>query len=153
MSRFDRAVQVSEIIGALAVVISLLYVGSEIQQNTAATKLGMHQSSIAMGADWEDRLFEADFAEIYESGINDCSALSAADKLKFEKYVNQGLNIWEFARYSHDTGMMDDEIWGGWDGFFRSEINQESWQEIWRLVRHGYGKSFQEYVDDLTKSR
>ena len=153
MSRFDKAVQVSEIIGAVAIVISLLYVGSEVQQNTAATKLGIHQLSIAMGADWDNLLFQADFAEVYESGINDFSALSAADKLKFEKYVNYGLNIWEFGLYSHDAGMMADEIWGGWDGVFRSEINQESWQEVWQLTRHGYAKSFQEYVDDLTKSR
>ena len=62
MNKFKRAVQISEVVGAVAVVISLIYVGTEIRQNTMATRLSNQQISVTMGYDADAWLANSDFA-------------------------------------------------------------------------------------------
>ena len=138
----------AEIIGAIAVVISLIYVGSGIRQNTSAIQVTNHQSSIALGMELGAWMRDAEFAETYELALRDFSQLTTVQKLQFDSYVGNELNIWEFGFYTHYSGMMSDEIWSGWDRWFRSEINQESFRTLWLASKRvGYGEDFRIYVD------
>ncbi len=47
---------IAEVVSAVAVVVSLIYVGSEIRQNTLAIQDGSHQASLALTHDLESKL-------------------------------------------------------------------------------------------------
>jgi len=145
MNRFDRVVQVAEVVGALAVVISLLYVGSEIRQNTLAVQDTSHQNSLALGHALDVYLFDDAFAEIYESGLAQYSALTGSEKRKFDTCVSQNFNVWEYAFYARDRGTMQEDLWNGWDRWFRSQMDLDPWQAVWSQRREGFGDQFQQY--------
>lgn len=148
MSKIETSAQVAEIIAAFAVVISLIYVGLEIQQNTDAIRLANQQSGLALGNEWDSWLRDRTFASLYIEGSEDHSALSAVQQLQLDKFIGQGLNIWEFAFYSHRDGLMNDEPWEGWDRFFKREVQAgEAWRLLWESKRDSYGESFQAHVD------
>ena len=139
----------AEIVSAVAVVFSLIYVGSEIRQNTLAAQDASHLSSLVLGHDLESKLWDPEFANTYEAGLGDYSSLREPQKRQFDSFVSQNINIWEYSFYARDRGVMTDELWAGWDRWFRSQLRQDSWQEVWRSRRGGYGESFQAYADSL----
>jgi hypothetical protein len=149
MDKFGRAVQIAEVIGAAAIVVSLIYVGSEIRQNTVALQDNSHQSSLTLAHDLEYRLWDAEFLATYDNGMRNYSTLSSQQIRQFDSYVSLNINVWEYAFYARERGVMAEDIWNGWDRYFRSQLNESSWQQVWRKVRHGYGDSFQAYTDSV----
>jgi hypothetical protein len=152
MNKFDRVVQIAEVVGALAVVISLLYVGSEIRQNTLAVQDTSHQNSLALGHDIEAYLFDEAFAETYESGLAVYSSLRGADKQKFDSFVSQNFNVWEYAFYARGRGTMQEDLWNGWDRWFRSQMALDAWKAVWFQRREGFGDQFQGYADSVASN-
>jgi hypothetical protein len=88
------------------------------------------------------------FASVYIEGNADYSALSAAQQLQLEKYIGEGLNIWEFAFASHRSGLINDETWEAWDRHFQGELQAaEVWRLGWAFKRDSYAASFQAHLD------
>jgi len=142
-------VQIAEVTGAVAVVVSLIYVGSEIRQNTLAIQDNSHQASLALTGDIDNLLWDQDFAESYEAGISVYSTLRGADKRRFDSFIGRQLNIWEYAFYARRRGVMEEENWNGWDRWYRSQLSHDAWQQVWAQIRHGYGDSLQAYADAI----
>ena len=140
---------VAEIIGAIAVVISLIYVGASINQNTNAIMVSNHQVLVAMDMDKNDWLRDSEFASIYETAIEDTSSLSPVQLRQFSTFVANTFNAWEFAFITHDNGMMNEDIWNGWDGFYRAELKQMGYLWFWNQGREGFSPEFRSYVDSI----
>jgi len=87
----------AEIIGAIAVVISLIYVGASVNQNTKAIMVSNHQALVTMDMDKNDWLRDSGFAAIYEIGLEDTSKLSPVQLMQFSTFVANTFNAWEFA--------------------------------------------------------
>ena len=149
MSKFDRAVQLAEVIGAAAVVFSLIYVGSEIRQNTRAIHDGSHQNSLVLGHALEDKFWDPEFALTYDTGLQDYSTLQGPQKRQFDSFVSQNFNVWEYTFYALERQTMEQDMWNGWDRWFRSQMAIDAWQQVWRQRRGGYGDSFQAYADSV----
>ena len=148
MKAFDRAVQVAEVIGAIAVVISLIYVGSEIRQNTFAVQDSSHQSTLGLSHEIERMLYDPDFAAIYDAGLRDYSSLTDIQRRQFYGFVTQRLNVFEYVFYGYySRESIDEEVWSGYDTWIRSEFRNDSWVEVWRDARGFYGQQFATYID------
>jgi hypothetical protein len=122
-------------------------------ENTRAVQRTNALSSLSLGHDWDAWLRDREFASTYDTGIRDYSSLSGADKLQFDRYIGQGLNIWEFAYYSTDAGTMDKETWEAWDRFFRSQLGHDSWRLVWNDISDAYGSGFQVHVNEQLSNR
>jgi hypothetical protein len=138
---------IAEIIGAMAVVISLIYVGVSLGQNTAAIEVANHQAIVAMDSNKNTWLRDADFAVIYENARSDFGKLSKVDSRQYLTFVADTMNAWEFAFITHENGAMADNIWHGWDGFYRSEFETEGFQNFWKLQGDGFSPEFVTYLE------
>jgi len=149
MKNFDRAVQIAEVVGAVAIIISLIYVGSEIRLNSLSAQNASAQAAIAMNQDLNVATFDPEFAAIVDAGIADYSSLAGTQKRQFDGYLASTMNIWEFCFTSHEKGLMDDDIWEGWERYIQSQFRIESIRQYWFSARQGYGELFQAYADAL----
>ena len=140
---------IAEIVGAIAVVISLIYVGASVGQNTAVVEVANHQALVAMDSDKNTWLRDADFAAIYEKARSDFGQLSKVDSRQYLTFVADTLNAWEFAFITHENGAMADNIWHGWDGFYRSEFETEAFQYFWKLHGDGFSPAFVAYLETV----
>lgn len=147
-SRIQKAALLAEIVGAVGVVVSLIYVGTEIRQNTSAIRQATNQSALSMGTSWDDWLRDRTFAETYVDANSDFSTLSPAQQLQVDKWVGVGLNIWEFVFGGHESGLVDEEVFEAWNRFFQGEIRDNpAWQLIWQQKREAYRDSFRAHVE------
>jgi len=102
-----------------------------------------------MNQDLNVQMFDPGFAALYEVGIADYSALEGARKRQFDVFLALSMNIWEFCFTSHEKGLMDDDIWEGWERYIQSQYRIESIRQYWFSARQGYGELFQAYADAL----
>ena len=140
---------VAEIVGAIAVVVSLIYVGTSVNQNTDAILVANHHALVAMDQDTNAWFRDSEFAASFEIAMDDVSNLSPVQSRQFRTYLADKFNAWEFAFLTHNSGMMEDDIWDGWDGYYRLELKQKGHQWYWNSGREGYSPAFRVYVDSI----
>ena len=141
----------AEIIGAVAVVISLVYVGLSIRQNTEAIQVSNHHALVAMDMEKNTWLRESEFAAIYVTAREEPEKLSKVQMQQYSTFVADTLNAWEFAYITHSNGAMDETIWNGWDGFYRSELSSGSFRRFWLDGGENFSPKFRAYVNSIVK--
>ena len=130
-------------------VISLIYVGLSVNQNTNAILVANHQALVALDQDTNGWLRDPEFAEIFERAANDISQLSPAQSRQYFTFIADKFNAWEFAFITYESGMMDDNIWKGWDRYYRSLIDDKQNLGYWETGKSGYSPAFVSYVDSV----
>jgi hypothetical protein len=140
---------IAEIIGAFAVVVSLVYVGYGVRQNTAAVQVANHQAIVAMDMQKNSSVRDPVFAEIHVRATQDFNKLTEVEKVQYFSFVADVLNAWEFAYITFIDGKMVDTIWTGYDQFYRSHLSQKSYQEFWRDNKQYFSPKFRAYVDSI----
>ncbi len=147
MNREQRK-DIIEAFGLIAIVASLIFLAYETRQNTIAIQQESQQTILAIAHERDSWLLDSAFAKTYDTGMRDLASLSSPELLQFDTFVGQSLNVWELAFYNHQSGVMTDEVWQGWDAYFRSEVRNASWRQIWTSgKRDAYAESFQSHVD------
>src|SRR5262249_19785277 len=87
---------IGQVVGALAVVISLIYVAREIKSNARASRL----AGMEAGSRWLGQFVEhPHLRELYYRGIQDFDSLKGADLLGFSALLNQLFRISSEAYY------------------------------------------------------
>ena len=96
----EQLAAASQIAGTVLVVLSLLFVGMQIRQNTAALVRAEHNSTMSQWtvirmAIAQDR----DVAELMTAGLQGARELDAADRLRLEQFLAEhvwaGFHIWD----------------------------------------------------------
>jgi hypothetical protein len=83
MSLNDLA-NLGQVIGAIAVVISLIYVALQIRQNTNAVRSATAQAVHEHFANWYQLVAaDAELAQLAASGLRDYSSLSEQERVRF----------------------------------------------------------------------
>lgn len=108
-----------EIIGAIAVVASLVYLGVQIRLNTRqlahsveATRIASLERNIESANRMRELLIrDRDLAELFLTGLRDCDALQGPDKLRFELLLRNFFSGFQGAYIRHLS--LDDDP----DGF------------------------------------
>ena len=95
---WDAIGALGEVIGATAVVATLIYLSIQTRQNTKAVQ---HASSRGVMEDanaWRYRIVEdPDVAELFRTGLSDPNALSANDKYRFRMLLDALVFHWQHA--------------------------------------------------------
>jgi hypothetical protein len=68
---------------------------------------------------------------------------------QFGAFVADVFNAWEFAFITHNNEMMADNIWNGWDGYYRYNLGQNEYQWFWKTQGEGFSPAFRVYVDSI----
>ena len=139
-----------EILGVVGVIMSLIYVGYELRQNTIATRSQSHQalSDVFIGA-VNDVMTDQDLARIIAMGSNDINELSEGERHQFTWYVTGEMIGWELAFYSYHDGALLDEVWESWDSGYCRQLRSTGFRESWEIQASGgigWGSSFYEHV-------
>jgi hypothetical protein len=86
---------IGQIVGALAVVISLIYVTREVRSNAHATRHAAMRSTLdAFNRLAEQTAEHPDLAEVWERGIEDYESLKGVDLARFNSRMHQLFRKW-----------------------------------------------------------
>lgn len=141
---------IGEIIGGIAIIISLLYVGSQISQSRAAAKAQASQSFIQAQAFSTQPLIEQPaFRELYSRGLGGMDNLHGSEKIAFVAWIMITMRSYESFYYQHQADVFDDHLMKGWGQQYIDALSYPGGREAWDLRRHQFSKEFRDHVDAL----
>lgn len=139
----------AEIVGTVAVVVSLLFVGLNIKQNTAAVQAMNDNVLYEMTDSWyADVVTNPEVAELmirYEGR----EKLSEPDRRRAMYNIARGLNQWEIAFVRFEHGLFPPEQWESWNSSFEIWIRGVLHEDDWSATRNEYHKGFANHVDHV----
>ena len=103
---------VSEIVAALGVIVSLVYVGIELQQNTIASRATTAQAIVDSSRNFLlDIAMNDEFNRILRVGQADLSQLNEAEANRFSMYSRGNWAYFQNVWVQWTLGVVDDRIW------------------------------------------
>src|SRR6201995_427022 len=147
---WDAIVAISQLVAAVGVVLSLLFVGLQIKQNTRALQRTEHNSTMEQWTVIRQAIAQnRDIAELMTAGLQGERALDAADRLRLEQMLQENawaaFHIWDRTqRGIFPKGTF--EATGG--AALCSLIRTTSGQTWWSSAKHvGFPPGFVSDVD------
>jgi len=97
---FEQISYLAQIVASVGVIVSLIFVGLQIRQNTGALQRDEHNSTMAQWTVIRMAIAKnRDIAELMTAGLHGERALDAADQLRLEQMLAENLwasfHIWE----------------------------------------------------------
>jgi hypothetical protein len=145
--------QVAQIVVAAAVVLSLLYLGTEVRQNTVAIRAAAMQNVAATDAGVLMTLASnSGLARVVQLGHRDPSQLSEADAWRYELYMRQFWLTMQNVYQQSDLGLMDPSVWDGYVRIICSWWTLSGPRDTWPVHREVLSPGFAVTVERCTRS-
>ena len=146
----EQASLVAQILSALAVIASLIFVGFQLRQATAAIRASSSVAHAALYTELVHSIIDnADFAEIWSRGLSDPKALTEAEWVRFVAYASALFRQYESSRVQWRNGRLDDEHWHTIEKQAVSFGHLPGLKAAWKLRGHWYSPDFRAWFENL----
>lgn len=143
---------VSQVIGAIAVVASLLFVGVQLRQNTMAVRA---QTSQAHAVGYQQIIAgiaeNGEVASIWRRGLADYQSLNPDERARFLAFTSTLFRFYESSQVQMLRGMLDAEHWHTIEQQVADLATQPGIQAWWALRRHWHSTRFREWIEAMPK--
>src|SRR6184192_3644183 len=141
---------VSQLVGSVAVVFSVLYLGIQVHRSTRVARLATQDAAATALRDVTKPFMEnADVERVWRVGLEDLNALSAQDQARFFHAAYQFLKAFETIHFHYVYGLMDKQLWEGWQGLLRHYIAAPGMAQYWNLRPEVFSERFRNFVNSL----
>ena len=148
---WDAIGAVGEIVGAGAVVVSLVYLAMQIRTQNNETRFGaMHDISVGY-RDTLATVADGEMATIIDKAIDSYDSLSRVEVLRLIAGVGRIFRVWEEAYLLYESGRLNDRTWEPMVRQFNGYLDVEPFRRVWELRKRYYDESFAKYVDSLSR--
>src|ERR1043165_1647764 len=147
---WDEISAISQAVGSIAVVFSVLYLAIQVHGSTRVAKLAAQDAAATALREVTKPFAEnSELARIWRIGLEDLDALSAEDQARFFHSTYQFLKAYETIHYHHLYGLMDEQIWLGWCGLLKHYIASPGIERYWGLRQDLFSERFRQFVAAL----
>ncbi|MEZ6022090.1 MAG: hypothetical protein R3C16_01450 [Hyphomonadaceae bacterium] len=140
----------AQIIGAVAVVASLIFVGVQLRQNTKAI---LAQTSQAHAVGYQQIIAgisdSGEFARIWRMGLADFQSLDADGRARFLAFTSTLFRFYESSQVQMLGGSLDAEHWHTIEQQVTDLVTQPGVKAWWKLRRHWHSARFRDWIDAL----
>jgi hypothetical protein len=144
---------IGQIVGALAVVISLIYLAREVRRNTRASRLTAMRSMSDAFNRWVQQLaVHPHLTEVFYRGIHDFQSLEGVDLVRFSTLMTQAFRNSEENFYLQLEGHLDPRVWRGWEKTIHDFLGYPGVQAWWPTRSHLYSEEFAKFINQLQQT-
>jgi len=147
---WDAIGAISETIGAIAVVLTLIYLAAQIRRNTESGREAATINAIinfAYGTEELNR--DPDMVKIYFDGRKDFHALQQLERQRFGLFLTTIFHRFEIVLHQTRQGKIDEQAVDYMSGQMKSVFEGSGTREWWKGSRYQFKQEFQEYGDAL----
>jgi len=149
---FEELGGVGEFVGALAVVVSLIYVARQVRENSRSTRLAATQAYMESA----QRIIEMpaadrDLARVIRVGGGDPDSLTEDEYAQFRYWMILCLRSTENLFIHHSSGMIDNETWLARSGVMLWAMETTGGRRVWKDVSNRYRPDFQGWINSSGK--
>ena len=148
MWNLDRIHKVGELTAAVAVVISLVFVGIQVRQNTEIQK---QLATRSLARDWNTAAAayqDPELACLFIRLMNS-EKLTLQEATQIEAVYWRIYKVYEELHYQYEEGVIDESVWGGFRYTTTAEASFQGVRDWWQGYRNTFSARFREYMDDL----
>lgn len=145
----DRRNAIRETLGFLGVVISLLFVGWEIRQNTQVARGQTRTELTALNNEFLARLGDPEFVEVWQRAWQESEDLSEGEEFRVELATLQYLRLLENVHLQYQNGLIDQEALDsyGFFGFREQFMTHPRFPRIWEPRRISFDPEFVGFLE------
>ncbi len=140
-----------EFIGGIAVVVSLIYLASQIRQNTRITRASNSREYLTGSSQLGQMLVDPETASLYLRGLDDFEGLSAEDQVRFTGLMSQEWNRANQTQHLHQQGLIDDRLFESQRHALAVFLGNPGGRQWWEANQHWWAADFRDYVDGLIR--
>ena len=145
---------VAQIISAVAVVASLIFVGFQLRQATASVRAASSQAHSSLYTELVRSIIDnADFARSWSIGLRDPKALPEEEWVRFVAYASALFRLYESSRVQWLNGRLDEEHWHTIQRQAADFGHLPGLRMAWELRGHWYSPEFRKWFEALTPER
>jgi hypothetical protein len=149
---WDAISAIAEVLGAVVVVASLIYVGRQVGQNTAMMRVTAASETLERDYDLVLPLIESqEFTEIWLKGDNRLNDLSETDRQRLLFFERRAISLWHHNFQLRMQGLYPDANWHNQNWMIQTIGHRQAIREAWSVFKNSHETSFQEYVDKQFK--
>ena len=141
---------IAEVIGAIAIVVSLIYVGVQVSESATATRSATANDSTAAMSQWYITVgSNPEAARIVVDGMTNPDTLTREETVQFV-YMMHGLLLqFQAAYYVAEQGTLDVEMRDTLVASLAGVREQTGFLKYWGQRRKTFKPSFRAFVDDM----
>ena len=144
---------IGEIVGAVAVILTLGFLALQIRQNSRTVKATAAQSvlqslSEALRAAAESRVL----TRVMMQGLTDFDKLDETDEWQFFLWLFAWFRLVEQAYQHYAMGNIEEGTWAGQVAHLKGNLANPAVARFWAVRRSAFSQEFQQFVDSLDLS-
>ena len=147
---WDALGAIGEVVGALAVVLTLAYLAVQIRQNTKSVRSGALDNSITTISAARQAVFEsAEVSDIYHRGLQSHDNLDEVELLRFRLTMQNALwGIWNIYAQGELTGLSRG-VWEAQKPFVLRILLTPGGAWFWTTYKNEFEESFATEIDRI----
>jgi hypothetical protein len=151
-TNWEAVSAIAQIIGSVAVVLSVLYLAVQVHQGNRVARLAAQDAAATSLRDVTKPLAEnAELARIWRAGLENLQSLPAEEQARFFHCVYQFLKAFETIHFHHASGLMEEQVWRGWCGLLEHYIASPGVEHYWTRRQDLFSARFRDFVNQLTR--
>lgn len=133
-----------DFIGGMGVVVTLVYLASQIRQNTRSIRLAAFHTAQRDVAQWMDNLAaDPELVRMFFEGATAYPDLNQIDKRRYASLMSAPCKRLETLVHESNTGNIDEAQWSG----IREHLNLPGHAAWWREAQTLFNRETSEYVN------
>ena len=132
---------IGEIVGAVAVVITIAYLAVQIRQNSRSLRAAAYQDAVRSANDWSSLLVrDPELYALFSRGIGDYSSMSEEELGRFSHLLYMGMRNYQVAERLAGEDLISDDISEAYEATFGAIFKSPKMLE-WLRGSEGYVSS------------
>ena len=150
MTNLESLASLGEIVGAIAVVVSLLYLAVQVRQNTRAQRLENASRILDRTASMQGALSrDPAMSVLFSKGVSDPSKLTPQERIQFTWAMYEFFGALEFMFLAANENSIPEEIWQRWSSAAAWWLTFPGVQAWWNVRPIPFADSFSSYIESL----
>ncbi len=153
---FSKIVDISQVIGVVAIIASLVFIGIEINHNTKTTRASIRQSIATNDITYLSTYLNSGIiAEALAKQIDSLELNTKEfEQMVMQQYVN--FIVFETAFYNYQSGFVDEGLWNRYRIIISVLLQDEPFKpyaiEALKRFEHTFTEAFRNEVKSISKS-
>lgn len=143
---WDAIGAIGETLGAIGVIITLIYLAFQLRQNTLALKLNAEFAAAQEHVHNSVGVSGTSVPYIIIRGFEDPTQLSPEESAQFLFWMNGSMRMYQHQHLMFDEGNLSPESWSSTENLLKGFVQTEGFQSYWASRRNTYSPKFQEFV-------
>jgi hypothetical protein len=137
-----------EIVGAAAVVVSLLYLATQVRQSTRMMRAQAARDALGAMAEFSKPMMaDPATARVFRIGTEDPGQLDVDERSQFGFLVFNFLKTAEALHNQFLNGTLQPDAWYGWEHVFAQYAKSPGFAAVWSIRSRAYSPAFRALYD------